>query len=167
MEDYCDKKIKIKEAQSIALSEDVFYPRCQTTFEAPHNHVIWFNFHYFDVGRPSVIYCTYVLRIYDGKITFSHALNSSAKIKKRRIIILFLKWYFLYKEIKILTWTYFTTFKTGTRFYNLYFRGKYTVPWTFSQQGLVWEINTSATSYHQQSCNLQIQKHGGHHQYWI
>ena len=84
MEDYCDKKIKIKEAQSIALSEDVFYPsgwRCQTTFEAPHNHVIWFNFHYFDVGRPSVIYCTDVLRIYDGKITFSHALNSSAKIK--------------------------------------------------------------------------------------
>ena len=87
MEDYCDKKIKIKEAQSIALSEDVFYPsgwRCQTTFEAPHNHVIWFNFHYFDIGRPSVIYCTDVLRIYDGKITFSHAIHNSAKKVKMK-----------------------------------------------------------------------------------
>nr|XP_022344517.1 low-density lipoprotein receptor-related protein 12-like [Crassostrea virginica] len=80
VENYCDKKIKIKEAQSIALSEDVFYPsgwRCQTTLEAPHNHVIWFNFHYFDVGRPSVIYCTDVLRIYDGESTQSPELSPS------------------------------------------------------------------------------------------
>ncbi|XP_061188363.1 membrane frizzled-related protein-like [Saccostrea echinata] len=74
MEDYCDKKIKITSAQEIHLSKDVFYPtgwRCQTTIEAPPNHVIWFNFHYFDVGRPSVIYCTDVLRIYDGDSTRS------------------------------------------------------------------------------------------------
>jgi hypothetical protein len=69
MEDYCNKKIRIKSSQNMLLSEDMFYPtgwRCQTTLEAPPNHVIWINFQYFDVGRPSVIYCTDVLRVYDG-----------------------------------------------------------------------------------------------------
>lgn len=78
MEDYCDKKIKIRTVQNIALSEDVFYPsgwRCQTTLEAPPDHVIWFNFHFFDVGRPSVIYCTDVLRIYDGDTTQSPEIS--------------------------------------------------------------------------------------------
>ena len=49
--------------------------------EAHHKHVIWFNFHYIDIWRPSVIYCTDVLRIYDSKITFSHDLYNCAKIK--------------------------------------------------------------------------------------
>ena len=76
------KENQDNEAQSKALSEGVYYPgglRCQTMLETHHNHVIWLNFHYFDIWRPSVIYCTDVLRIYDGKITFNHALYNSAK----------------------------------------------------------------------------------------
>ena len=167
VEDYWEK-IKITEAQRIALSENVFYPggwRCQTMLEAPHNLVIWLNFHYFDIWRPSVIYCTDVLRIYDGKITFSHAMHNSAKkikIKNAAFEIAF----FLQSRQKI-TWKYIMTFKPGTRFYYPYFRGQYTVPWTFSQQGFVSEVYPSVTSYHQLSGNLQIQKHGCHHQYWI
>lgn len=87
MEDYCDKKIKIRTVQNIALSEDVFYPsgwRCQTTVEAPPDHVIWFNFHFFDVGRPSVIYCTDVLRIYDGKTTADFDIEFAVIYNKRR-----------------------------------------------------------------------------------
>lgn len=86
MEDYCDKKIKIRTVQNIALSEDVFYPsgwRCQTTVEAPPDHVIWFNFHFFDVGRPSVIYCTDVLRIYDGKTTADFDIEFAVIYNKR------------------------------------------------------------------------------------
>ncbi|XP_048768540.1 low-density lipoprotein receptor-related protein 12-like [Ostrea edulis] len=80
MEDYCNKKVRIKSTQNILLSEDMFYPtgwRCQMTVEAPPNHVIWINFHYFDVGRPSVIYCTDVLRIYDGDDTQSPEISPS------------------------------------------------------------------------------------------
>ena len=106
------KKIKIMKAQSIALSEDIHYPggwRRQTMLKAHHNQVIWFNFLYFGIWRPSVIYCTDVRIIYDGTISFSHAIYNSAKN---------LKW--------------------KTRCLKLLF-------------------------LYQQSVNLQIQKHGGHH----
>ena len=63
--------MKVDTAQTISLSKDLFYPAgwsCLVTIQVPANHVIWLTFQTFDVGRPTIVYCTDVLRIYDGKI---------------------------------------------------------------------------------------------------
>ncbi|KAK3086054.1 hypothetical protein FSP39_012755, partial [Pinctada imbricata] len=78
IENHCGGIINIHTSKSISLSADLFYPTgwsCQTKLVVPRDHIIWLTFTKFDVGRPSIVYCTDVLRIYDGQDTKASELS--------------------------------------------------------------------------------------------